>query len=71
MADAANRQPPGEDGLRGEQGAQEEARLDLVHDERLRDGRTVRVAESSGTAFAEVTGAAGLAQKDDQSIEKP
>jgi len=71
MSDAANRQSPGEEGLRGEQGTEEEGRPDLVHEERLPDGRIVRVAESSGTAFAEVTGAAAPAEKDDQSIENP
>ena len=54
-----NRQPPAEQGLRGEQGAPEPARTDLTHEEAMADGRRVKLAEQSGTAFAEVTGKAG------------
>lgn len=58
MPDPTNRQLPGEEGLRGEQGAQQEGRPDLTHIERLPDGHTVELEESSGAAFAEVTGKA-------------
>ncbi len=58
-ADPDNRQPPAEQGLRGEQGTPEPARDDLTHDEILPDGRSVEIAEQSGPAFAEVTGKAG------------
>jgi len=57
--DRDNRQPPAEQGLRGEQGAPEPARSDLAHEETTPDGRGVTLAEQSGTAFAEVTGKAG------------
>jgi len=56
--DPDDQQPPAEQGLRGEQGAAKPARTDLIHDELLPDGETVEIEEQSGTAFAEVTGAA-------------
>jgi len=65
--DPDDQQPPAEQGLRGEQGAPEPERTDLVHTERTRDGRTIEIAEQSGTAFAEVTGAAGEAPHEDKS----
>jgi hypothetical protein len=59
MPDPDNRQPPGEEGFRGEESGQRRGRADLTHKERLPDGDTVLIEEESGTAFAEVTGRAG------------
>ena len=56
--DPDNQQPPAKQGLRGEQGAAKPIRTDLIHDERMPDGDTIEIEEQSGTAFAEVTGAA-------------
>ena len=64
MPDPSNRQPPGEEGMRGEQGAQ--GRPDLTHTETLPDGNRVAIEEESGTAFAEVTGRAGRARPADE-----
>jgi len=57
--DPDNQQPPAEEGLRGEQGAPEPERTDLIHTERTAEGKPVEIAEQSGTAFVEVTGATG------------
>jgi len=57
--DPHNRQPPAEQGQRGEQGAPDPIREDLTHDETMPDGSRVEIAEQSGPAFAEVTGNAG------------
>jgi hypothetical protein len=57
--DPDDQQPPAEQGLRGEQGAAKPGRTDLTHDEPTPDGGTIEIEEQSGTAFAEVTGAAG------------
>lgn len=56
MPDPDNRQPPGEEGLRGEESGQRRGRDDLAHTESLPDGDQVLIEEDSGTAFAEVTG---------------
>jgi hypothetical protein len=63
--DPDQQQPPAKQGLRGEQGAAKPLREDLAHDETMPDGRTVEIEEQSGTAFAEVTGAAGTTDKSD------
>jgi len=60
MPDPSNRQPPGEQGLRGEQGAQQSGQPAFAHREQLPDGEDVEIEESSGVAFAEVTDRAGL-----------
>jgi len=54
-ADDSNRQPPPEQGMRGEQSSTG-TRANLTHE----DG-TVTVQESSGTAFAEAAGRVGPA----------
>ena len=58
MSDPDDRQPPGEEGFRGEQSARCQGRTDLAHVETLPDGDRVLIEEDSGTAFAEVTGRA-------------
>ena len=59
MPDPTNRQPPGEEGFRGEEGAQRRGRPELAHAETGPDGKPIVIEEESGTAFAEVTGRAG------------
>jgi hypothetical protein len=56
MPDPSNRQPPGEEGMRGEEGAQREADPEFAHTEILPDGRKVVIEEDSGVAYAEATG---------------
>lgn len=64
--DPDNRQPPAEQGLRGEQGAAKPVRTDLAHEETTPDGATILIEEQSGTAFAEVTGEASGRDPDDR-----
>lgn len=58
MPDPDNRQPPPEQGLRGEQGAAHPARTDLRHPVSGATGEFIAIDEQSGTAFAEATGRA-------------
>lgn len=62
--DDDNRQPMPEQGLRGEQGAEQPARTDLTHDLRTPTGQVLEVQEQSGVAFTESTGTAGIAGDD-------
>lgn len=57
--DPENRQPPPDQGLRGEQGSPLEGRTDLAHTIETATGAKIEVEEQSGSAFAEVTGRAG------------
>ena len=58
-ADPANRTPPGPEGLRGE-GSASDAPPGLAHVTFLDGGGHVMVEETSGSAYAEATGVAGL-----------
>jgi hypothetical protein len=64
QADDGNRTPPAPQGMRGENGdTLAPADPEQVHEERVAGGRRIVVEEVSGTAFAESSGRAGLAQE--------
>lgn len=56
MPDPDNRQPPGEEGMRGEEGVERKGQPDFTHAETLPDGDRVLIEEDNGAVFAEVTG---------------
>jgi hypothetical protein len=71
QADDSNRTPPAPQGMRGENGdTLAPPNPEQAHEETVAGGRRIVVNEVSGTAFAETTGRAGLAQERDKADDE-